>query len=58
MFKKNEKNIKGDDGVHAFMFMKPKCCFQTAGPFLDIHGRSLYIKVDIPPRRLYWAKQN
>ena len=33
-----------------FVFLKP------TGPFLDIHGRSLYMKVDIPPQRLYWAK--
>ena len=53
MFRMNEKILKSDDGV---WFLKPMCCFQTTGPFLDIHGRSLYMKVDIPPRRLYWAK--
>ena len=49
----NEKNVNGDDGVYVFL---SKCCFQTTGPFLDIHGRSLYMKVEIPPQRLYWAK--
>ena len=52
MFKMNEKIVKSD-GVRVFetyMLLSDYRAF--------IHGRSLYMKVDIPPRRLYWAKQN